>query len=96
MRIGAVDDESWIWLNGRFTGEVTAQTHPENYWNFNRSIVLKKELLSSGKQVLTVLCNDLGGVGGMLAVPRIVPRSCRFFHVDRPEATDDPYRYYHW
>ncbi|WP_303056023.1 glycoside hydrolase family 2 TIM barrel-domain containing protein [Victivallis vadensis] len=96
LRIGAVDDESWIWLNGRFTGEVTAQTHPENYWNFNRSIVLKKELLSSGKQVLTVLCNDLGGVGGMLAVPRIVPRSCRFFHVDRPEATDDPYRYYHW
>ncbi|MDX9980218.1 MAG: glycoside hydrolase family 2 TIM barrel-domain containing protein, partial [Lentisphaeria bacterium] len=34
LHIGAIDDESAIWLNGQLLGEVTAKTHPDNYWSF--------------------------------------------------------------
>lgn len=96
LQIGAVDDESWIWLNGRFMGAVTAKTHPGDYWNYNRKIPLKKTDLRPGKQVLTILCNDLRGSGGLQSIPEIVPKQLRFFYADQPEAEDDPYRYYHW
>ena len=96
LQIGAVDDESWIWLNGRFMGEVTAKTHPGDYWNYNRKIPLKKTDLRPGKQVLTILCNDLRGSGGLQSIPEIVPKQLHFFYADQPEAEDDPYRYYHW
>jgi hypothetical protein len=34
LHIGAIDDESMIWLNGDFLGEVNPKTNPENYWSF--------------------------------------------------------------
>ena len=96
LQIGAVDDESWIWLNGRFMGEITAKTHPNDYWSHNRRIPLNKSDLLPGKQVLTILCNDLRNSGGLQSIPEIVPKRLYFFHADQPEAADDPYRYYHW
>lgn len=94
--LGAIDDESWTWLNGHFLGEVSKKTHPDNYWEFPRVCRVKPEQLKAGKNVLVVLCNDTYQNGGILGVPRLkIPQKYRFY-TDRPIAEDDPYRYYRW
>ena len=94
--LGAIDDESWTWLNGHFLGEVTKQTHPDNYWEAARIHHVDSDWLRPGKNVLVVLCNDTYRYGGILGIPKFkIPR--RFdFYTDRPIASDDPYRYYRW
>lgn len=96
LSLGPVDDESWIWLNGHFLGEVTAKTHPEDYWTVQRTCRFKGKLLRPGKNQLTVLCNDLRENGGILGAPRLQVLSGIRFYADLPLSSDDPYRYYRW
>ena len=32
-----IDDESWVWLNGRFLGELSEKTNPVDHWSLDRS-----------------------------------------------------------
>lgn len=94
--IGAVDDESWVWLNDNFLGEITAGNRPDDYWQFSRDFKLKPGSLKAGRNVLVVLCNDLRDTGGILGIPSLKTQNRYNFYTDKPEAADDPYRYYRW
>ncbi len=96
INLGAIDDESWVWLNGKFLGEVTKQSHPTNYWAYDRSYTVDGSLLKANGNVLVVLCNDLKGNGGLYGKPEIRSAPRRPFYADKPQAVDDPYRYYRW
>ncbi len=96
LLLGAIDDESWVWLNGHFLGEVTKQTNPKDYWQFPRLHLIKPEVLKPGKNVLIVLCNDTFNNGGILGTPKLKIPASHGFYVDLPDASDDPYRYYRW
>ena len=96
LTLGAIDDESWAWLNGKFVGELTQKTNPEDYWAVPRVHHVKGRDLKVGKNQLTVLCNDLRGGGGILGTPRLRVLPEVGFYADMPIASDDPYRYYRW
>ncbi|MBN8215839.1 MAG: beta galactosidase jelly roll domain-containing protein [Spirochaetes bacterium] len=97
LRLGAVDDESWTWLNGRFLGETSRATHPSNYWSAKRRYPLEASMLREGENVLTVLVNDLRGGGGIVGIPHLFRNVWDGgFYLDGVEAGDDPYRYYRW
>ncbi|NMA47631.1 MAG: hypothetical protein GX945_13825 [Lentisphaerae bacterium] len=99
LYIGPVDDESWVWLNDIFIGEVTKATHPENYWSFPRLYPLKPGMLKSdGENVLTILVNDTYLRGGILGKPALQVRGpwLESYYLQTPVAGDDPYRYYRW
>jgi len=96
LLLGAIDDESWVWLNGRFLGEVTKETNPKDYWQFPRIHRLKAGDLKPGRNVLVVLCNDTFNYGGILGTPRLKVPVKHGFYTDTPIASDDPYRYYRW
>lgn len=96
LLIGAVDDESWVWLNGEFLGETTAKTRPDDYWQVSRDFKLKPCILKPGRNVLVVLCNDIRDTGGILGTPQLKTEMRYHFYTDKPEASDDPYRYYRW
>jgi len=99
LSIGAVDDESWVWLNGRLLGEVTKKTHPKDYWNVPRRYELPAGLLKhGGENVLAVRVNDTYQTGGIKGVPALRAPGVwlRSYYVQKPEAGDDPYRYYRW
>ncbi|MDZ4199916.1 MAG: beta galactosidase jelly roll domain-containing protein [Kiritimatiellia bacterium] len=96
--LGAIDDESWVWLNGEFLGEVTRATNPEDHWNFPRSYVLPRDLLRAGRHQLTVLVNDTYRTGGLMGNPRLTRPGpwLNSYYLQTPVADDDPYRYYRW
>ena len=97
LELGGIDDESWTYLNGKLVNEVTKETHPNNYWQAPREIVLKQEYLRPGpRQSLVIRCNDLRGDGGMNHLPKLRFGTYNCFYVDEPIKSDDPYRYYHW
>lgn len=99
LDIGAIDDESWIWLNGHFLGEVTVKTHPKNYWSALRSYRIDKKLLkTSGKNVLVIRINDNFNTGGVLHTPRFrfTQRWEKSYYLQKVQKGDDPYRYYRW
>ena len=96
LALGAVDDESWIWINGKLLGEVTRKTNPKNYWSVPRTYVLAPQTLRKGENTLCVLCNDIGMEGGILGNPVLRPASPFTLYTDEPIANDDPYRYFHW
>jgi beta-galactosidase len=99
LRIGAVDDESWVWLNGRFLGEVTKKTNPKDYWAFPRQYPLPPGLLKhGGENVLVVRVNDTFQTGGIQGVPALTSPGLwlRSHYLQTPQADDDPYRYYRW
>lgn len=96
LEIGAVDDESWIWLDGKFLGAVTRESHPKNYWNVSRRHQFSPGELSPGPHELVVLCNDIYNIGGIGGSPRISVSNPFRMHADRAIPEDDPYRYYHW
>ena len=96
LSFGSVDDESWIWLNGRLLGEVSARTNPKDYWKVARSYALAPDWLKVGRNTIAVLCRDLRNKGGILGIPELkFPRAFHFYY-DEPLADDDPYRYYRW
>lgn len=96
LQIGAVDDESWVWLNGHFLGEVTRKTHPSDYWTAERSYQVKGRMLKERGNTLVILCNDLRLQGGVKNVPKLKTASFIRFYTDEPVSSDDPYRYYRW
>lgn len=99
LHLGPVDDESWVWLNGHFLGEVTKKTNPKDYWAFPRVFDMTPELLNTrGDNVLVVRVNDTYQTGGLTGEPRFEcpPPWLESYYVQTPEAGDDPYRYYRW
>lgn len=99
LELGGIDDESWVWLNGNFLGEVSEKTHPGTYWHLSRRYDLKRSMLRfSGKNRLTILVNNLRGSGGLTGLPRLstAPLYGTGFYIQDLKPEDDPYRYYHW
>jgi hypothetical protein len=99
LALGGIDDESWIWLNGAFLGEVTRKTHPKNFWNFPREYKLTPGMLKKeGENVLVVLANDTYLHGGIMGHPHLSRPGpwLKSYYVQPPEPVDDPYRYYRW
>lgn len=100
LELGGVDDESWVWLNGKFLGEVSEKTHPKTYWHLQRRYTLSPSLLKkSGRNRLTILVNNLRGSGGLTGLPRLSAGSVLYgtdYYIQDLKQEDDPYRYYHW
>ena len=96
LNLGAVDDESWIWLNGLFLGEVSVKTNPENCCQVPRICRIPQAKFRTGKNVLTVLCNDLRGTGGLIGTPYLNVPKYLTLYLDEALESDDPYRYYGW
>ena len=98
--LGGIDDESWTWLNGTSLGEVTKQTHPQDYWQFPRQYRLPAGLLrrDGADNVLVILVNDTYQTGGISGTPRLsFPAPwLSSYYLQAPQAGDDPYRYYRW
>jgi len=99
LDLGAIDDESWVWLNGRALGEVTKKTHPKDYWAVPRKHPIPPGLLRfGGENVLVVLVNDTYQKGGIRGKPDLQAPGAwlNSYYVQEPVADDDPYRYYRW
>ena len=96
LRLGVIDDESWVWINGRFLGELSEKTNPVDHWSLDRSYPVGGRDLKRRGNVLTVLCNDLRMKGGMLGKPELRSAPAYPLYADTPQAVDDPYRYYRW
>ena len=99
LHIGPVDDESWVWLNGKLLGEVTKKTHPKDYWSFPREYEMDpRTLRRDGENVLVVRVNDTYQTGGINGTPRFHRPGLWLssYYVQHPQAVDDPYRYYRW
>ena len=97
--LGPVDDESRVWLNGKFLGEVTKKTNPEDYYKLPREFALTDDMLYRDREnVLVVWCNDTFQTGGIMAQPKLTatPPWLNSYYVQVPQAVDDPYRYYRW
>ena len=92
LEFGAIDDESRVWLNGEFLGEVSAKNFPSTYWSEPRVHTAR---LKPGKNVLTVLVNNLNFDFGILGTPKLREKTDGFY-ADTPISSDDPYRYYRW
>lgn len=97
LDLGAIDDESWVWLNGRLLGEVSRRTDPKDHWNRKRTYVLPPDALKrGGANVLVVKANNLAGSGGMLSQPALAASAGTGWYLQQPIAEDDPFRYYRW
>jgi lysophospholipase L1-like esterase len=99
MSLGACDDESWIWLNGKFLGEITKENAPKDYYRRARDYKLPVELINSDKEnVVVVRVNNTYLDGGMRGVPVLKTKGLwlKSYYIQTPIADDDPYRYYRW
>jgi beta-galactosidase len=99
LHVGAVDDESWVWLNGRLLGEVTKATNPKDYYSVPREYRIKEDMLRrDGENVLVVRVNNTYLTGGILGSPRLLTPApwLGSYYLQTPLAGDDPYRYYRW
>ncbi|MBU0610321.1 MAG: beta galactosidase jelly roll domain-containing protein, partial [Armatimonadetes bacterium] len=99
LKVGAVDDEDWTYLNGQLVGHIGTDNHPEEYWSADRAYAVPAGLLRVGKNVLVVRVNDMRGGGGIMRGPLGLFEPGRWlssYYVDEPVALDDPYRYNRW
>ena len=95
--LGAVDDESSVYCNGKLLQQINRKTNPADYWKVPRVFTVPASLLRERGNVLTVLCNDLRGNGGIMGVPTIRDGEKNSpAYTQSPFAEDDPYRYYRW
>ena len=95
--LGAVDDESSVYCNGKLVQQINRKTNPADYWKVPRVFTVPASLLRERSNVLTVLCNDLRGNGGIMGVPTIRDGEKNSpAYTQSPFAEDDPYRYYRW
>ena len=99
LKLGAVDDEDWTYLNGRLVGHIGRDTHPDDYWSADRVYAVPPGLLRVGRNVIAVRVNDLRGGGGIARGPLGLYEPGRWlssYYLDDPVALDDPYRYNRW
>lgn len=99
LRVGAVDDEDWTYLNGTLVGHIGQDTNPDDYWSADRSYPVPPGLLRPGRNVLVVKVNDLRQTGGITKLPLGIYEPGRWlngYYLDVPVALDDPYRYNRW
>ena len=97
LRIGPVDDESFVWLNDRYLGEISRKTNPKDYWKAPRIYELKRSDLKAKGNVLTILCRNISGSGGIPERPYLkLGEPTKLLYADDPLPVDDPYRYYRW
>ena len=101
LNLGAVDDESWVWMNGEFLGEVTKATNPQDYYSVQRKYVVGRDIMDMGgaENTLVVLVNDTylnGGIKGVPSISIVDTPWDNSYYVQKPVADDDPYRYYRW
>jgi hypothetical protein len=100
LNIGAVDDESWIWLNDKYLGEITKKTNPEDYFMADRLYKLTpKELNTDKYNTLIIRVGDWYKNGGIMGTPVLLDEtrpSADSYYIQKPIADDDPYRYYRW
>ena len=96
LYFGPVDDESWVWLNGEFLGEISAKSAPKNFWAAERIYKVDSSKLKPAGNVLVVLCNDRRMNGGILGAPSLSWMPEYRLYPDTPRSDDDPYRYYRW
>ena len=98
LSLGPVDDESWIWLNGKFLGEVTKASAPMDYWCRPRDFVIRRSDLLPGRNVIAVRVNNIFRDGGMAGSPRLFTEGpwLKSYYLQEPVEDDDPYRYYRW
>ena len=75
LRIGAVDDEDIVYLNGREIGRTTRKTNPSDYWRAERRYPIPPGLLKSGINRIEILLRDFNGSGGISAPVRLLFRS---------------------
>lgn len=97
--IGCVDDEDWTYVNGRLVGHLGQDTNPDDYWSAQRRYHVAAELLRQGENVVAVKVRDLRGGGGIGKGPIKLAEEERWlgsYYVNRPVASDDPYRYTRW
>lgn len=99
LRLGAIDDEDWTWLNGRLVGHIGRDTHPDNYWSAERIYTVPPGTLRAGENTLAVKVVDLRQSGGIVRGPLDLGLPARWldsYYLDTPAALDDPYRYNRW
>jgi hypothetical protein len=101
LYIGRVSNESWVWLNGEFLGELTRKTNPNDSSEVPRAYRLDPNKLNpSGENVLVVLVNRANSrsPGGLMGVPGITVAGSwlHSYYLQEPVAEDDPYRYFRW
>lgn len=98
LYLGPIDDESSVWLNGRFLGEVTRQSNPNDCWSVPRQYKIKLSELNETGNVIAVKVNNTYLSGGMLGKPEIRSdaKKSAGFYLQEPTADDDPYRFYRW
>ena len=98
LSLGPVDDESQIWLNGKFLGEVTKANAPMDYWCRPRDFAIRRSELLPGRNVIAVRVKNIFRDGGMAGSPRLFADGpwLNSYYLQTPEEEDDPYRYYRW
>jgi hypothetical protein len=100
LDFGPVDDESWIWINGHFLGEISSQSGEKEFWAVDRKYEIKPEFINWDKDnVITVLCNDTylkGGIRGKAYYKSGQGAWLDSYYIQAPKQDDDPYRYYRW
>lgn len=97
--LGPVDDESRVWLNGKFLGEVTKKTNPDDYYKLPREYALTADMLYRDREnMLVVWCNNTYQTGGIMGQPHLTAAApwLNSYYLQVPQAVDDPYRYYRW
>lgn len=96
IRLGPVDDESHLWINGTPIASVTKQSNPRDYWYVTRDHRIPEGVLKPGRNVIAVLCVDVFNRGGILGTPMLLGSPVPGFYADEANPSDDPYRYFRW
>lgn len=99
LNIGPVDDESWVWINDHYLGEVTKKTNPTDYYRFPRAYKLKPGQLNfDGENTLVVKIADWFKQGGIMGNPALTIKHPNLdsYYIQKPISDDNPYRYYRW
>jgi hypothetical protein len=96
--LGPVDDESKIWLNGKFLGEINKATNPDDYWMVPREFELKRSDLKDKDNLLIIRVNDTYMKGGVVDQPafKTLGPWLDSYYIQTPNKNDDPYRFYRW
>lgn len=99
LALGAIDDEDWTYLNGKFIGHIGQDTNPNDYWAAPRLYPIPPHTLKLGRNILLIKVRDLRQAGGLVTGPveiRVPPRWLHSYYLDEPTQLDDPYRYNRW